>query len=248
VDETSWEEASSWYEEQVGEKGHYYHEHVILPSLLPLLDLDAKAKFLDIACGSGILARALPELLFYRGIDASPSLIKAAQKQKKTNQNFIVGDVCEPLPFDSNFFSHAAIILALQNIAEPEAMLQEVSRCLVKNGIFLLVLNHPCFRIPRQTHWGIDESKKLQYRRIDSYLSPMRIPIKVHPSQKKGTQLWAFHYPLSLISLWLAKAGFVMQLLEEWTSDKKSVGAAAKMENRARKEFPLFLAIKAVKI
>jgi hypothetical protein len=36
--------------------------------------------------------------------------------------------------------------------------------------------------------------------------------------------------------------------LEEWTSDKVSIGKAAKGENRARAEFPLFLVIKAVKM
>jgi hypothetical protein len=36
--------------------------------------------------------------------------------------------------------------------------------------------------------------------------------------------------------------------MEEWTSDKVSVGKAAKGENRARAEFPLFMAIRAVKV
>jgi len=36
--------------------------------------------------------------------------------------------------------------------------------------------------------------------------------------------------------------------LEEWTSNKLSVGKAAKSENRARAEFPLFLALRSVKI
>jgi len=40
----------------------------------------------------------------------------------------------------------------------------------------------------------------------------------------------------------------VISDLEEWTSDKVSAGKSARAENRARSEFPLFLAIKAVKI
>jgi hypothetical protein len=36
--------------------------------------------------------------------------------------------------------------------------------------------------------------------------------------------------------------------MEEWCSDKKSEGAAARMEDRARKEFPLFLTILASKV
>ena len=45
----------------------------------------------------------------------------------------------------------------------------------------------------------------------------------------------------------LQQAGFVIQLIEEWGSDKSSVGSAARMENRSRQEFPLFLALKAIK-
>jgi len=37
----------------------------------------------------------------------------------------------------------------------------------------------------------------------------------------------------------------VIEKIEEWASDKDSVGKAAKMENRARAEIPLFMAIQA---
>jgi hypothetical protein len=45
----------------------------------------------------------------------------------------------------------------------------------------------------------------------------------------------------------LKDAGFAIDVIEEWTSDKESEGRAARMENRSRSEFPLFLAIKAFK-
>ena len=31
---TSWEPVGNWYQTIVGEEGHYYHQHVILPQLL----------------------------------------------------------------------------------------------------------------------------------------------------------------------------------------------------------------------
>jgi hypothetical protein len=37
----------------------------------------------------------------------------------------------------------------------------------------------------------------------------------------------------------------VIDALEEWTSDKESEGKASRMENKARSEFPLFLALRA---
>jgi len=59
---------------------------------------------------------------------------------------------------------------------------------------------------------------------------------------------WSFHYPLSKYSHDLAKNGFVIELIDEWTSDKKSTGSKAKMEDRARREIPMFMAILAKKI
>ncbi len=150
------------------------------------------------------------------------------------------------MPIKDLSFTHATIILALQNVAHPEAVLQNAARHLQPGGTLVIVLNHPCFRIPRQTHWGIDAPKKLQYRRIDRYLSPLKIPIQAHPSQKeRSATTWSFHRPLSAYSRFLTDAGFSIIQIEEWISDKISTGKAAKMENRARAEFPLFLTFKA---
>lgn len=242
---TSWESSSSWYDDIVGQKGHYYHEHIIIPKLLSLLNV-SKTKtpsILDLACGQGILARSIPKQVEYVGVDISPSLIKAAKSRSKNpSHKFFIGDVTKKLPFPIKKFSHIIIILALQNIEKPEMVLKNISDYLAPDGQLFLVLNHPCFRIPRQSSWGIDEKKKLQYRRIDSYISPMKIPIQTHPGKKEG-QTWSFHHPLSDFSRWLHQENFVISLMEEWISDKTSSGAKARMENRARKEFPLFLAL-----
>jgi hypothetical protein len=109
-------------------------------------------------------------------------------------------------------------------------------------------MNHPCFRVPRQSSWGVDEQKKLQYRRIDRYMEPLKIPIQTHPGQgDKSPQTWSFHHPLSTYVEGLSKSGFVIEKIEEWLSDKLSTGGKAKMENRSRLEFPLFLTIYAVR-
>ncbi|MBS0616067.1 MAG: methyltransferase domain-containing protein [Verrucomicrobia bacterium] len=238
---TSWESSHSWYDRVVGEKGHYYHQSVIIPGIIRLLDLKPGDKLLDVACGQGILARSLPKGVDYVGIDASPSLITAAQQKSK--QTFLVADATKPFPLEKESFSAAAIILALQNIERGDLTLEHIALHMKKNGRLLLVLSHPCFRIPRQSSWGIDEAKKLQYRRIDRYLTPLAIPIQTHPGQKDSVQTTTFHQPLSTYTEWLYKAGFAITKIEEWVSDKKSTGAAARMENRAREEFPLFLAL-----
>ncbi len=236
---TSWEAVDKWYDDLVGTKGHYYHEHVILPKLIPMLKLDQSSALLDIGCGQGILARSLPKGINYHGVDLSPSLIKSASKSK--SHNFSVADACKP--FNVGMFTHAVALLSLQNMEHPDCAIKNAANHLSSNGVFICVLNHLCFRIPRQSCWGVDQSKKLQYRRIDRYLTAMKIPIQI----QKETVM-SFHHSLSDYSRWLYEAGFCIELIEEWISDKESIGAAAKMENRCRKEFPLFLTIKCRKI
>jgi hypothetical protein len=125
--------------------------------------------------------------------------------------------------------------------------IKQVSTHLQIKGKFIIVLNHPCFRIPRQSGWGIEENK-LQYRYINRYLSPLKIPITMHPGEKPSELTWSFHQPLSYYAKSLKNYGFVIDSIEEWISDKTSQGPAAKMENLARAEIPLFLAISAIRL
>jgi ubiquinone/menaquinone biosynthesis C-methylase UbiE len=241
---SSWEGSHDWYDKTVGSKGHYYHEKIILPGVVRLLQLAPSSRLLDIACGQGILERHIPKESEYMGIDLSTSLITAAKSYKPPkNHQFLVGDATKPLKADKNF-THAAIILALQNIEHPLAVFKNAYEHLAHQGKFVIVLNHPCFRIPRQSSWGVDQTHKIQFRRIDRYLSPLKIPILTHPGQKNASaQTQSYHYPLSAYTKWLHEAGFVIEEMEEWISDKTSEGGAAQMENRSRREFPLFLTI-----
>lgn len=245
--DTSWEQVGKWYHDAVGKDGHYYHQHIVIPGVLRLLSLEDNSSLLDLACGQGILARALPKDISYTGIDIAPTLIQNAKKLDNSNKHcYAVGDITKSLPLEKkkDFFTHATIILALQNIEEPRLVFKNAANHLTDHGYLLCVINHPCFRIPRQSSWQIDSEKKLQYRRVDRYMTPMKIPIQAHPSKgEQSTTTWSFHHPLSAYCQWLKEAGFAIVSLEEWLSDKVSEGTAAKMENRCREEFPLFLAI-----
>jgi hypothetical protein len=46
----------------------------------------------------------------------------------------------------------------------------------------------------------------------------------------------------------LTDNGLIIETIEEWVSNKKSTGAKALMEDKARKEIPLFLTLVAKKI
>lgn len=245
---TSWERDSKWYKEKTSGSGLYFHEHVVIPGAKKLLSLPKTAKVLDLGCGTGILGRSIPKDISYLGIDVAPSLIEQATREDgSARHTYMVADVTRPLAIDTDF-THAALVLSLQNMKDPFSVFQNAAAHLIPNGILVIVLNHPAFRIPRQSSWGVDEVNKLQYRKVNRYLSPLEIPITMHPGKQNSTVTWSYHHPLGDYTAMLKTNGFVIDTLEEWASDKHSTGSLAKMENRTRKEIPLFLAIRAIKL
>lgn len=245
-EKSSWHTVSKWYGGITKGGGHYYHEHVVIPKTLKLLELEDNSMLLDLGCGTGALARQIPKNIIYTGVDIARGMIDEAKKaDRNAKHSYVSADVTGDFHAPTTF-SHATCILSLQNIKDQNAVIQQASKHLAPKGVLVLVLNHPTFRIPRQSSWQVDPQNKIEYRRINRYLSPLEIPINMHPGEKGSAITWSYHLPISAYSQFLRDAGFVIEALEEWTSDKQSVGKASRMENRAREEFPLFLAIKAI--
>lgn len=242
---TSWEKSSNWYKKIVGDDGHYFHQTIIFPKIKRLIDFSKINSVLDLACGQGIFERQLDQNKEYVGIDISRSLInEASNKSINKRHQFLVSDVSKDLPLKKDDFDLVTIILALQNIKNINGVIKNASKHLKKGGKFLIILNHPIFRIPRQSAWGIDSQNKIQYRRIERYMSNLEIPISTNPGKFQKSEItWSFHNPLSKYSQLLFENGFLIEKIEEWVSEKKSTGPMAKMEDRARNEIPMFMAI-----
>lgn len=243
-DSTSWQKIGDWYKKVVGQKGHFYHQAVILPGLLRLMNLKGGEKILDLGCGQGVLARSLPNKVEYTGVDLASNLIAEARKlDKNLDHKYIVGDISKALVLKEKF-EVIVIVLALQNVQQPFKVFENAKKYLQEKGRILVVLNHPCFRIPKQSDWGIDREKMVQYRKINQYMSPIKIPIESSPFDQKNNQIsWSFHYPLSAYSEMIFDNGMVIEKIEEWVSPKKSEGGMAKVEDKARREIPMFMTI-----
>ena len=164
-----------------------------------------------------------------------------------TNHQYKVHDVTSPITTKETF-THAVFVLSLQNIARADLAIKAASKVLEKEAQLVIVLNHPCFRIPKHSSWGFLEDHKGQYRRLDRYFSSFRSSLQTHPSKgDKSPTTLSFHRPLSEYIKYLKQAGFYLDDMLEICSNKKSYGKAAKSENFARKEFPLFLMLSAKK-
>ena len=140
--------------------------------------------------------------------------------------------------------------MAVHDVADAAAMFSNMQRALKPGGRAVLVLMHPCFRIPRQTHWGWDGDQKIQFRRLDSYGSPLEIPITTHPGKSSGEHTVFHHRPLAELLTALGLAGLAVTACEELYSHRRSqpTGPFSKAEHRAAQEFPLFLALKTVRL
>ncbi len=260
---TSWGRAAKWYEKLLGEEGTYQRD-VILPNLLRVLDIKKGEKMVDVGCGPGFFACE-----FFRlgarviGADVSKAMIDVAREHSPKEILYYISPSHDLSFVSSGSADKITIVLALQNIDRFAETLLECNRILKPDGGLFVVLNHPAFRVPKESSWGWDPStplprqdsgrvgtiaKGVQYRRIDAYLSEAKVKIQMHPGDAPDDFTLSFHRPMQVYMKGFRKAGFLIETMEEWISNKKSQpGPRARAEDRARKEIPLFLLLVAVK-
>lgn len=247
--DTSWGGVAQWYHDTVEDKGSYQKD-LILPNLIRLMDVRAGETILDLACGEGFFSRRFNRLgAKVVGADISKELIEIAKKDKDAQGVQFEVAPADKIPFVADAsIDKIVIVLALQNIENVPGVFAECARVLKSGGKMYFVINHPAFRIPKQSSWGW-EGSEVQYRRVDRYLSETREKIVMHPGGKPEETTVSFHRPMQYFVKALKKNGFGVTGMEEWTSDRKSQpGPRAEAENRARIEIPMFMFIEAKKI
>ncbi len=246
---TDWSDVAGWYDQLVGEQGSEFHRRVIFPGALRLLNLKPGESVIDVACGQGAFCRLLHERnVHVTGVDAARPLVDIARQRSDPAIRYHVGDARNLGFLPAGAFAAAACILAIQNIDVLPPVFAGVWRLLCEGGRFVMVMMHPCFRGPRYTSWGWDEAAGVQYRRVDRYLLPRKEPIFTHPGRKTGRYTWSFHRPIQQYVHALARAGLLVDAIEEWPSHKiSSSGPRAAAENLARREIPMFMAIRAIR-
>lgn len=247
---TSWGNVSSWYDETV-ENSDSYQQKVILPNLLRIVAPQKGVKILDVGCGTGVFSRAFAEKgAEVVGVDIGLELIDIAEKKSGDLKiKYVLASADNLSKIKDGEFDVATIVLAIQNMKNLDAVIGEVSKKLKQGGILAIVINHPAFRIPQNSDWYYDEKDKIQYRKIARYMSEMEIPILMNPGNKNSKKTYSFHRPLQVYVKSLVKNGLFIIKLEEWISHKESEkGPKKNIEDKARKEIPMFMCIECVKV
>lgn len=237
-----WDSVAAWYDGWVGTDGSEHHKRLAIPEVMRLLELEQGARVLDIGCGQGVLAPHIAKAGgHYVGVDVSPRLLGIARKHHGSSGQFIKGDAARLWKVDgltAASFDAVVFLLSIQDIDPLDAAIRSAVWGLKNGGRMVFVMTHPAFRVPRQSGWGVDEGRKLTYRRVDRYLTPLPIPMKTYPG-KSGVTI-SHHRPIGMYINTLAENGLLIDRFDEIPSYKQ--------ENDSDAEFPLFLGLRARKV
>lgn len=166
-----------------------------LPALLGLLDEGAVIG--DLGCGTGQVAETIaPFVGQVIGVDASPSMLKAAKKRLEPfpNVDLRAGSL-ESLPIDDGTLDAAMMFLVLHHVADPALALKEAARALKPSGRLILVdmLPHDReeYRAQMGHLWlGFDEAEIDRISRAAGLSGLRMLPIPTDP-KAKGPALFA---------------------------------------------------------
>ncbi len=241
---TGWNPVADWYDGWVGKDGSHHHQKLAIPALLDLLDPQPEENILDFGAGQGVLApHIVGRQACYTGVDVSRRLITIARQRHGNQGHFYVGDVRKLKqlpPIRGSTYDAVTCLLSIQDMNPLDQVFASAAWALKSQGRIVILMTHPCFRIPRQSGWGFDEGRKLRYRRLDSYLSRLNVPMKAYGSER-GTTI-SFHRPLSDYINALAAHGFQVNQMREITGLDPQ---APKTDRRALQEFPVFMVLRA---
>ena len=241
-----WESVAQWYDGMVGDAGSRIHQSIALSWVLKQLALKKGETILDIGCGQGVLSSSVSACgANYIGIDNSRTMIAQAQRRHGKEGTFIVGDITHPVSargLSRNAFDACLFLLSIQDIRSAHQAISTAASLLKPGGRMVIFMTHPAFRVPRQSGWGYDQRRKLVYRRVDSYLSPLDVPMRAHFTTGK-TLTRSYHRPLSYYINALAEAGIAILYTEEIPINDEATTSADKSEKRAHREIPLFFAL-----
>ena len=246
----SWDPVAGWYAGWAGKEGSEHHRRLAIPAVLELLEPVTGNSILDVGCGPGALAPHVAGTgARYTGIDASRKLLAIARRHHGVHGEFVLGDatrLAECRTLRAGSFDAVVFLLSIQDIDPLDLAIRSAAWALRPGGRIAILMTHPCFRVPRQSGWGWDPKRKLQYRRIDRYLTPLAVPMKRYGGSRSGATR-SYHRPLMDYVNGLAGAGIVVDRLSELPTYRvgSTVGTGWGAQS-ADSEIPLFLGMRGI--
>lgn len=258
ITDTGWGGVASWYKNTISDKFSYQKE-ILLPELLKVLPYKKveNKNVLEIGCGTGMFLENYINAKKIVGVDLGKELLEIAKNNfeilqnkigKNIDFNFIHESAEKMKSIPSQVFDFVISVESLSNMQNLQNVGDEVSRVLRDGGEFVMIINHPAFRVPQHSDWYFDASKKRQGRVMYKYKNPQAIKIDMNPGEKNFKNkkyTYTFHRSVSEYINTFCKNGLKLDLCLEICSTKKSQnGPKKKMEDEARAEIPMFLLLR----
>ena len=211
-----WDENAECWHRSFGERDPNRRD-LLDPIILEVLG-DIKGKqILDAGCGDGYLSRKLARRgASVTGVEISSKMLAFAAEEEKREPLAIEYHCasCSSLPFlSSSSFDATVTNNVIQDMDDYHGAFTEFSRLLKPGGIYLHIMNHPCFMTP-VWGWVKDDQGKKLYRKVDHYFQ--RGPFLCPWGPSSGMQPTVYwHRTLADIVNRLISCGFVIKRIME---------------------------------
>jgi 2-polyprenyl-3-methyl-5-hydroxy-6-metoxy-1,4-benzoquinol methylase len=221
----SWNQKAEFWDNLHGEEGNRFHRTVVSPSVEKLLALQAGERVLDIACGTGVMARRLAHLGGrVTAVDFSAALIERAKMRGQSSGEPIHYDVVDAtneealVALGEGQFDAVVNTMALMDMPVLAPLYRAVRRLLRADGRFVFATAHPAFNSnnPIFTIEQADQNGTLVTTHALKFVAYLEIPpVKAVGARDEPAPHNYYHRPLHQLLGEAFAAGLVLDGLEE---------------------------------
>ena len=219
-----WEQRAAFWDDLPAD-GDPTHHRLVVSTVDGLLAAAPGEHILEIACGSGALARHLANLgAVVMATDFSETFIARASRNPQPAGKHVeyrvvdATDERDLLALGRHRFQAAVCNMSLSDIATIEPLFRALPMLLAPGGRFVFTIPHPCFNhaashIVSETDASLPEPSTRHALRLDNYL---RVPdAREQQALRQPATPLAFHRPLSDILNAAFNAGLMMDGVAE---------------------------------
>jgi 2-polyprenyl-3-methyl-5-hydroxy-6-metoxy-1,4-benzoquinol methylase len=192
--------------------GKLIHQFV-MPYVLALLGPIKGQTVLDLACGEGIMARALAQAGAHTwGVDLSEQLLELAQQEEARQPlgiTYLQDDAHTLKRLEEARFDAVVCNMALTDLADLTQAAHAIAHVLRPGGGFVFSMPHPCFQTAPGAVWGQHPTGTMLAQVADYFAEGP------HPTGWSGGLVETYHRTLETLLNTFAWAGLVVTRIAE---------------------------------